>query len=78
MDLALVDWDLPEADGLRFVLGLRSARGYARTRLIMLTRQPSTAEILDAIRMGVDDCIIKPFTREKLQDKLAQLRLRKD
>src|SRR6516162_2461931 len=25
VDLALVDWDLPEADGLRFVLGLRSA-----------------------------------------------------
>jgi two-component system chemotaxis response regulator CheY len=75
VDLALVDWDLPEAQGLRFALALRSARCFDRTRLIMLTREPSTAEILGAIRMGVDDCIVKPFSRKKLGDKLARLKL---
>jgi two-component system chemotaxis response regulator CheY len=77
VDLALVDWDLPEAEGLRFAMALRSVPGFDRTRLIMLTREPSTAEILGAIRMGVDECIVKPFSRKKLSDKLARLKLKR-
>jgi DNA-binding response OmpR family regulator len=75
VDLALVDWDLPKAEGLRFALALRSARCFDRTRLIMLTREPSTAEILEAIRMGVDECIVKPFSRKKLSEKLTRLKM---
>jgi two-component system chemotaxis response regulator CheY len=75
VDLILVDWDLPELGGLRFVLGLRAKRKFEDTRLVMLTRQPKTAEILEAIRFGVDECLVKPFTRKKLLDKLAQLRM---
>ncbi|HLY08952.1 MAG TPA: response regulator [Planctomycetota bacterium] len=75
VDLALVSWDLPEAGGLRFVLRLRSARRFDSTRLLMLMRQPSTADILEAVRIGVDDCLVEPFTSTQLVDKLSQLRL---
>lgn len=75
VDLALVNWDLPEADGLRFALGLRSVRRFDGVRLIMIARRPSTAVILEAVRLGVDDCLVKPFTQKKLIEKLAQLHL---
>jgi DNA-binding response OmpR family regulator len=75
VDLALVNWDLPEADGLRFALNLRSTKRFDGTRIIMMTRLPSIAEILEAIQMGVDDCIVKPCTRTKLVQKLTELRL---
>ncbi|SRR5258708_35776601 len=78
VDLVLVNWDLPEADGLRFALGLRSVRRFDGIRLIMIARRPSTAVILEAVRLGVDDCLVKPFTRKKLIEKLAQLHLVKD
>jgi len=78
VDLALVNWDLPEADGLRFALGLRSVRRFDGVRLIMIARRPSTAVILEAVRLGVDDCLVQPFTRKKLIEKLAQLHLVKD
>ena len=75
VDLVLVDWELPEAGGLRLVLGLRAERDFDATRLIMLTSEPHTAEILEAIRIGVDECLVKPFSKRQFLDKLAQLRL---
>jgi DNA-binding response OmpR family regulator len=75
VDLALVDWELPEADGLRFALGLRSVRRFDAIRLVMLAQRPSTAVILEAVRLGVDDCLVKRFTRKQLIEKLAQIHL---
>jgi len=77
VDLALVNWELPEADGLKFALGLRSVRRFDGIRLIMVARRPSTAVILEAVRLGVDDCLVTPFTRKQLIGKLAQLQLLK-
>ena len=75
VELALVNWDLPQADGIHFALGLRSVRRFDGIRLIMIAMRPSTAVILEAVRLGVDDCLVKPFTRKKLIEKLVQLHL---
>ena len=75
VDLALVDWKLPHSSGLRFVQGVRSSREKASMRLIMLTNDLDTREILEAIRLGVDDHLVRPVTRRKLLEKLALLRL---
>jgi len=75
VDLVLVDWDLPEAGGLRFLLEFRSMGPPREARLIMLTERPSTADILDAIDVGVDDCLVKPFGSRRLLDKLQSLGL---
>jgi two-component system chemotaxis response regulator CheY len=74
VDLALVDWDLPAAGGLRFVRTVRASRDYSSMRLILVTTQLDMTEIFEAIRAGVDDYLLKPVTRKKLLEKLAQLR----
>lgn len=74
VDLALVNWDLPCADGLRFAVGVRALRGSEATCVVMLTQLRQVGEILEAIHAGVDDCLIPPLTPERLLRKLAELR----
>jgi DNA-binding response OmpR family regulator len=74
VDLALVNWRLHRGEGLRFVSFVRACREYDSLRLIMLTPALDTGEILDAVRLGVDEFVIEPVTRQKVLEKLANLR----
>ena len=48
VDLALVDWSLPSAGGLRFVRTVRSSRDHDAMRLIMMTSRLEMTEIFEA------------------------------
>ena len=74
VDLALVNWKLHRGEGLQFVRFVRASRKYDRLRLIMLTPVLDTGAILDAVRLGVDEFVIEPVTRQKVLVKLANLR----
>jgi DNA-binding response OmpR family regulator len=74
VDLALVDWSLPSAGGLRFVRTVRSSRDHDAMRLIMMTSRLEMTEIFEAIRAGVDDYLAKPITRKRILEKLVGLR----
>lgn len=75
IDLALLNWDLPGAQGLCFAVGVRELRCSEGAFLIMLTRLRDVNEILEAIHAGVDDCLIPPLTPERLLRKLSELQL---
>jgi len=74
VDLALVDWALPSAGGLRFVRTVRALRDHDAMRLIMMTSRLDMADIFEAIRAGVDDYVAKPVTRKQILEKLVELR----
>jgi len=74
MDLALVDWSLPSAGGLRFVRTVRASRDHDDMRLIMMTSRLEMTDIVEAIRAGVDDYLSKPVTRKRILEKLVGLR----
>ncbi|HEX7897271.1 MAG TPA: response regulator [Planctomycetota bacterium] len=71
--LALVDWDLPGGEGRSFVRDVRGNRAHDHVWILMVTAVLDTAEILEAMRLGVDDCLIRPVTRERLLEKLTRL-----
>ena len=75
MDLALVDWNLPRHSGLELVREVRSRREYDGMRIIMVTTEVDAQTILEGLRLGVDERLVKPFTRETLLEKLTRLRL---
>ena len=68
--LALVDWNMPEMDGLTFVKRLRAQPEFARVRLIMVTTETEIEMMASALEAGADEYIMKPFTREIVEDKL--------
>ena len=67
-DLMLVDWNMPNMDGLTLVHKIRAAD--KRTLLVMVTTEAEKTRVLDAIKAGVNNYVIKPFTPEMLTDKI--------
>lgn len=72
-DLALVDWDMPRMDGLSFVKAVRARPQFADLKIMMVTTQNTLDRVTAAIEAGATDFLMKPVTRESLEDKLRVL-----
>ncbi len=69
-DLALVDWNMPNMDGITLI---RKVREFNKTvPLIMCTTEAEKSRVLEAIKAGVSNYIVKPFTAESLGEKISQ------
>jgi two-component system chemotaxis response regulator CheY len=75
LELGLIDWNLPGPSGLELVREIRAERDFDGMRLVMVTTELGTEQVLQALRSGVDEYLMKPFTREMLLQKLALLGL---
>jgi two-component system chemotaxis response regulator CheY len=72
-ELALVDWNMPEMNGLQFVQAVRADSRFSTVRLVMVTTETEMAQMVRALEAGADEYIMKPFTREAILDKLQSL-----
>ncbi|MDP2360514.1 MAG: response regulator [bacterium] len=68
--LLLTDWNMPTMDGLTLVKTLRDAPATARLPIIMITSEGARDEVMEALAAGVNDYIVKPFTKEVLGEKV--------
>lgn len=69
-DLALVDWNMPNMDGITLIRKIRETD--KSTALIMCTTEAEKSRVLEAIKAGVNNYIVKPFTVESLGEKITQ------
>lgn len=72
IDMFLVDWNMPELDGLDLVKTLRRMPQYADTPIIMITSEAAKYNVMDAIRAGVSDYIVKPIRGEIMWQKIEK------
>ena len=68
--LILVDWNMPEISGLQFVKVVRSIQSYASIPIIMVTIREKMAFIIEAIRAGANEYLMKPYALQGLKSKL--------
>ena len=68
--LLITDWNMPVMNGLEFVERIRANNKFSKLYIIMVTSESSKIHIIQAIKAGVDNYIIKPFTINSLKDKL--------
>ncbi|AGA27930.1 response regulator [Singulisphaera acidiphila] len=71
--LVLVDWTMPEMDGLEFVRAVRSRPEYDHLKLMMVTAETEMDRVADALEQGADEYLMKPFTRDMIVQKLELL-----
>ena len=71
--VALVDWNMPEMDGLEFVRRVRAVPGNEDLLVMMVTAQTGAEEMRAALDAGADEYLMKPFNEEHLRAKLALL-----
>lgn len=69
-DVVLVDWNMPEMDGLEFIKAVRSDSRYTGLIVLMVTTETETDQMLRALSAGADEYLMKPFQKEALVDKL--------
>ena len=69
-DLILTDWNMPNMNGLQFVQTLRSNPSYKKIPIIMITTEGGKAEVITALKAGVNNYIVKPFPADTLKEKI--------
>lgn len=69
-DLILLDWNLPVISGLDFLKQIRSNPKTEKIAVIMVTTVHEKANILQALKIGVQGYILKPVERSKLEEKI--------
>ena len=69
-DLALVDWNMPNMDGITLVRKIREQN--TSVPLIMCTTEAEKSRVIEAIQAGVNHYIVKPFTVDSLGEQISQ------
>lgn len=73
IDILITDWNMPEMNGLELVKKVRAEAKYEDMPIIMVTTEGGKSEVIVALRAGVNNYIVKPFTPAVLKDKLEDV-----
>jgi two-component system chemotaxis response regulator CheY len=74
-DAVLLDWNMPNMDGLQFVRSLRKMPGGRKPKVLFCTTENDVAQIARALHAGADEYLMKPFDRDIVEAKFAQVGL---
>lgn len=72
-DVVIVDWQMPGLDGGGFVRIVRSPQTfpYPNVPIIMLTGHGERSRVIEAIKIGVNEFLLKPVSSKALHDRLV-------
>lgn len=74
-DVILLDWYMPNKNGIEFLRALRAMPGGDKPVVIFCTTENNLANIQEALIAGANEYVMKPFDEEIIKGKLVQLGL---
>ncbi len=71
-DVVLVDWEMPGMDGGAFVKAVRSPEEFPfpNVPIIMLTGYSERWRVIEALRLGINEYLLKPVSSKTLLDRM--------
>jgi two-component system chemotaxis response regulator CheY len=72
-ELILLDWHMPGLSPLDFLATLRAMGGAKRPFVLYMATEIDVNELTKAFQAGADDYLLKPFDRQSLEAKLAEI-----
>ena len=72
-DVVMVDWNMPVMNGLDFIKAVRADKANRDLPIIMLTTETEMERMALAFLAGVNEYIMKPFSRTMIEEKLSIL-----
>lgn len=73
IDFVVTDWNMPRLTGIELLQTLRADPNYKSLPVLMITAEAEKECIIQAIKAGVNNYIVKPFTAETLKEKLEKI-----
>jgi two-component system chemotaxis response regulator CheY len=70
VDMVITDWNMPEMNGIEFIRALRGLEKMKDTPILMVTTNAAKDDIVEALRAGVNNYIVKPFTPDAFKEKI--------
>ena len=70
--LILLDWNMPEMNGIEFLRAVKDRPGLSKIPVIMLTTESERRKMIEAIEAGAKHYLTKPFQPETLATKILQ------
>src|SRR5687768_14791022 len=75
--LVLCDWHMGPPDGMELLKFVRKSAKHKDTPFIMVSAESTKELVIEAIKSGVDDYLIKPLTVEQVQSKVYGVLLKR-
>ncbi len=72
-DFVITDWNMPEMDGLQLVKEIRADEELKSIPILMVTAEAKKENVMEALKAGVNNYIVKPFAPEVLKEKMEKI-----
>ena len=72
-DFLITDWNMPEMSGLDLTKWVRANEQFADIPILMITTRGNKDDVIEAMKMRVNNYIVKPFTAPGLKEKIDQI-----
>ena len=70
LHLVISDMNMPVMDGMGLLRAMRANPAYAKIAFIMLTTQAEAALVQEAVKLGANNYVLKPFNLVALKKKI--------
>ena len=72
-EMIVSDWNMPNMTGLELLKAVRANPKLKQLPFLMVTAEAEKENIIEAVKAGVSNYIVKPFTGQALKDKLDKI-----
>jgi two-component system chemotaxis response regulator CheY len=73
IDLVLLDWNMPEMDGMGFLKNVRAMPEYKDLPIVMVTSEAARYMVIEALQCGATNYIVKPFKEKLFMEKIMEI-----
>ncbi len=73
IDLVFLDWNMPELSGIDFLKKVRAMDAYKTLPIIMITSEAARYNVIEALKNGSTDYLVKPVNERIFQEKLSKI-----
>lgn len=72
-DLVFLDWNMPKMTGIEVVQKCKAEANFKQIPFIMITAEREQKSVVTALKAGVSDYVIKPFSPRQLASKIERI-----
>jgi two-component system chemotaxis response regulator CheY len=72
-EFILSDWNMPQLSGLDLLKKVRATEGLEKLPFLMITAEAEQGNVVIAVKAGVSNFIVKPFSAQVLKEKIEKI-----